>query len=246
MRRTRHWQRSTDSDHEDNHDMIFAYLLHLAHLVDLQYTLFLPAGTVLKKKTSFLPILLWDLYYNGQDYAVIAMTWYQQQAKQLQAQCICYTNLIPKEDYDDDEKVHSPPVAMWFKTREHALRMSVLLREFLPFQKHSAAQLLSKPYCGNFVWNTTIPVGPALFTMTMTTMTNHHMPWNMTNHTTLGTMVPPPPAWIGPTEPWNQSTTAKPPANSSSSSYQVVFAAPTMNRTKVGLRYVQQFLDELL
>jgi len=124
--------------------------------------------------------------------------------------------------------VHSPPVALWFETCEHALRMSVLLWSFLPFQKHSTTQLLSQPYCGNFVWNTTIPVGPALFTMTTTTTTTmaKDMPQNMMNHTT----VPPPPAWIGPMEPWNQSTAVKTPANStSSSSYQVVFAAPTMN-----------------
>jgi len=38
--------------YENHHDMTFAYLLHLAHVVNLEYTLFLTAGTVLKKKSQ--------------------------------------------------------------------------------------------------------------------------------------------------------------------------------------------------
>jgi len=73
---------SLDED-ADNNDMIFAYLLHLAHLVDLQYTLFLPAGIVLKKKAkqeSQLPSTE-ENESDEQDYAFQAMTWYQQEMK---------------------------------------------------------------------------------------------------------------------------------------------------------------------
>jgi len=45
------------------------------------------------------------------------------------------------------------------------------------------------------------------------------------------------------TELWNQMT-MRPLAIASS--YQIVFAALTMNQTNVGSKYVQQFLDELL
>jgi len=41
---------TNSGDYEDtNHDMIFAYLLHLAHVANLDYTFFLSAGTILKK-----------------------------------------------------------------------------------------------------------------------------------------------------------------------------------------------------
>jgi len=187
--------RSTRSAYanEDNHDLIFAYLLHFTHQVDLPYTLFLPAGTVLRKtakkeSSSFSWHVLQRQFTkirststtetnkeergHDQDYAVTAINWYQQHAKQWHPHRICYINLI-----EDDDNIHhharyrypnSPPVALWLETREHALRMSVLLQSFLPYHQKSASKLLSQHYCQEyFIWNATLPdEAPALFTST--------------------------------------------------------------------------------
>jgi len=183
------------------------------------------------------------------------MTWYQQQVIQLESQHICYTTLIKNamfiHHHPNDADPTPPPAAMWFETREHALRMSVLLRSFLPYQKQSVTQLLSQHYCHTFLWNATvIPVRLTLFTTTRHELLLSHgtTPRSMVtnHHSTLDSAfdtVPPP--WFSPIGPWDHKLTTEPVADTMSS-YQIVFAAPTMNRTNVGLQYVQQFLDELL
>lgn len=223
--------------------LALAYLLDLAHQSQLPYTMVVRAGTRLRRNSSRTGESTTEYVSEAlQEYRSTVPATPQNETDETRSppQRACWMDLR-SSDSDDNRDL---TISSLFETAEHASRMSLTLRSFLPYQKKTVSEILTH-YCRHYLWEAKVVQGPGLFSYTPPNIfSNTEEPPNATVPSFLSASDLPlwPPPWIDASVPVGPRSSHH---NSASPPYWITFAVTTMTRPIMNNTYLIQFMEEL-
>jgi N-Acetylglucosaminyltransferase-IV (GnT-IV) conserved region len=208
--------------------LTFAYLLDLAHQSESNFTLVLRCcGLQLNRPSG-----------NDADYVTSAVQHYRSiedmRKETYDASRTCWTVL-------SENSAETVTDAILLDTKEHAGRMSIVLRSSLPYNQKKYSEIL-KTYCELLLWSSKAVVGPPLFSYLtqpgpMETVVVQH---GIEARPCINPLAYGIPGWIDHTYSFGPrcSTVAAP--------YLIAFGVLVMIRPLVNTTYMELFMDGLI